>query len=381
MDKLMPADNRFPELTQSLEISAEGLAISAASLCAEAETIIANYGTESTVNGLTAKLSTYYSVRHDIGNRPLYVRLAKLKKPGIGDELPIIVFAENDQMPVKTPRLRALRFQEYLGDVSLVALNGANPEPIMNNERYLNLVAEITADIESKSAEKAEEVRVKREARKHRFRRAIRGYFNDREPAPGYSQFETMGDRRKATVGALALSGLILYGHLPFHRTDAKLGPLPLPAPIELLVDWNNAPDHHAQGFREPSEAAELRISGEEMSIPVVDTYDTTDVPDATYIDANYSIAREESRPGLYKVDFAFSSTPPTKGKEAQPPERKCVTVLGDYHTGVSRIFTQDIATAGQMRAIVSNTRHLNVCAVEGADEGLRGSFFVWQDK
>lgn len=382
MDRPHTGKNQFPELTRSLELSAEGLAASPASLCAEAETLIANYGTDSTVNGLAAKISAEYSLRQDIGDRPLYVRLAKLKKPGAGDELPFIVFAEDDRIPVKTPRLRALRFQEYVGDISLVALNGPNPEPVMNDERYLKLVTEITLDIESKSAEGTEAARARREAQKHRFTKAIAGWFMDKAK-PDYSEyFDTVGQRRTVAVASSLIALLLSYGHVPFGNEDVKIGPLPMPQPIELLVDWNNAPDHKAQSFKEPLEAAELRISDDEMPIPVLDAYDTKGVPDASYIDAQYSILKEESRPGLYRVDFAFSTPKPvTEGKETKPTQRNCVTVLGDYHTGVSRVFTQDLTTAQHMRAIVSNTRHLNVCEIEGAPEGLRGSFYVWQDK
>ncbi len=350
-------------------------------LCVEADTLIRNFGKDGTINHLPAWVSAGYVQRDDLADRRLYVRLAKLKNPGDGDELPFIVFGETPSLRTNTVKMRALRFQEFAGDVSLRIDEGV--EPLLNDPEYLTLAAELIKGIAGHSAAVVEQEQSAKEARRQRVARvgqAIRAYFNDKGHTPRYSSFETVGDRRKFILGAWTVVCALSYSHLAFGSADAKIGPVALPLPIELFVDLDNMADHRAQGFGEPEMAVALRIGDKGVRLPLFDEYDAEGAPDATQMHGvapNYSFT-EESKPGLYKVNYP-SAAKLTGTAEGEPKPPHCFKVLGNYRNGNTKVFTQDAATAEEVYISVKDANELEACVVNDKSGSLGGSFYIWQ--
>ena len=220
-------------------------------MCEQAVRILEHGGVSSAVNAIPAKITPWFKGL-EIDGVMHFARLAQYEK----DEqqpLPFVVLARDQEVPVTTPSPSLLTFRDGLGHISLIVSNSLNP--LVDDERYVSLVANIISDI----SEQYQEDVLNRESvttqARRRFRaatQAVKEYFNDGE----YSEFfGDRGDRRTFVALAMSVTALLGYGHLPFTGADAKIGPIPMPQPIEFLVDWNNAPDHKAQSFDEPTDA------------------------------------------------------------------------------------------------------------------------------
>ncbi len=362
MDKKIDIAN-LPELARNLD-PILGESNTADSLCATSEGLLSSRAIETTINGIPSLVSPW-ACEVPFGERTLHARIAKLKKPQEGNELPIIIFGDKPGPNITTTNLFALRFKESaVGDVSLMTQNGL--DPLLDDERYVELARTIIDDISSQYTQD----NLARQARKHRISKAVKAYFMDNERPYYHSSFDTIGERRRVTLGASILALVLSYGHLPFGNVDAKIGPVPMPYPVEAVVDIDNRSDHAALGFNEPQQGVELRIGDKNVRLPLLDSYDTSGVPDATFSNGTSMKADdfELSKPGLYKVEFVSSVR-----------EGECETVRGDYRNGVSKAFTQDSTIVDNVRLNVKSAKELDVCAV--ADVNFTGSLYVWQEK
>lgn len=369
MNELVLSAAEHPELLNSINELHDS-----AALCEQAIRTIEHGGISSAVNGIPAKVTPWFR-ELDADGIKYFARLAQYEKDE-QQQLPFVVLAREEEMPVTTHSPGLITFKETLGHISLVVSNGL--DPLVDDERYISLVNEIITDI---GKQYHEHVRNK-EGASVRARKLLVGmkkkigaYFSDRDPDDVFD-FEDKGMRRKAVAIALTGVGVLGYGHLPFTNADAEIGPIPMPQPIELLVDWNNMPDHRAQSFGAPPEEAKELISGEQGSIPMLTDYNTEGAPSGFNGDTAGSIKGRtiESKPGLYR----FKQSDTRKLLDVNQPEKGCIEVTGSFQHDQAQIFTQDNATAEHARYEVLNSDLLRVCLTEGAPEGINADFYIW---
>ncbi len=360
----------LPELAHSLDPETKGVS-RAEALYAQAETLLIHAGRTTTINSVPG-IATPWSCEIIIGSQLYYARLGKLDNPDDEDNLPLFLFDTTPNRNVQTVDAFALRFKEYAGVPSLIAQNEL--DPLVDDPRYLKVAEEVIRGVAEKYDEYRQAEIAAKAARRNvigRTIRHLRQYFNDKNYREGEFT-HNVGDHRKVVAGSLALAGVLGYGHLVDGSVDAKIGPVPMPQPIELFVDLGNWPDHRAQGFSEPQGAADLRVGAQNTKLPILDTYRTSGVPDSTRSEGPTGalVHYEESRPGLYRVDLP---SPTAKAGE-------CVILAGDYRGGESSAFTQDVDIANNVRLNVQSAKELEVCTVEGATQP-EGSFYIWQNK
>ena len=370
----------YPELSASLrgEIRPE-------TLYSSCQRLLANCGVESTIDMLPATVTRWYS-ETELTGQPLYARLGKLHgKRGEG-QMPIIVFDESPELPVETGNYLALAFQKFGDKVSLVTQNSINP--LIDDPRYLTLAKDIIRGVAMQDARARETAKDRWTGRVETVKalgKRVYDYFMDNSVRYSGKEVIDVGKERRITWGLRAGAFMLAYGHLLGGDIDARIGPLPLPQPIELFVDLANKDEHAAQGFKEPKGAVELAVGDRDKQLPVIDTYDTRGVPDATHT-TTYGAPpnerkeyKEVSEPGLYEVNY--KTWPPVQSRGGETARPYCFTVYGNYRGGKSSAFTQDADTAANLRVAVKNTEELEAC-ITGMDAlEIEGSFYIWQDK
>lgn len=182
--------------------------------------------------------------------------------------------------------------------------------------------------------------------------------------------------RKKSKLLGLFAIGTMGYG--AFFGADAKVGPVPMPQPIEFIVDWNNAPDHKAEGFPKPDGAAELSLSNQVVSPPLLTDYDTSGAPDALYEEfvfaesvTNPANIRRQVRPGLWEVKYSLPYTP--RNGEKDVLGNGCIALFGNFTDGRTSVFTQDVGTEVGISVLDAD-----VAMICGAtDNHVDGSVFV----
>lgn len=376
----------YPELSANLETQKNGYA-SPEALLTSAEVLLGECGVETTIDNLPA-VATKYACTVEHNGQTLYARIGKMTPKRGGAHLPQIVFDKTPGLPIETDNFTALGFRFFGDNIAVIVQNEL--DPLLNEPPYLELVKKVTDRIAVQALESREAARQAKESRRQAVKqvpRRLRAYFGDRQTIYDKPVADTVGEWRILKFGTTALALILGYGGQTVDRSiDAKLGPLPMPQPIELFVDLNNVPDHQAQGFKKPKEATVLQVGNKDISLPLLGSYDTRGVPSAYNGYGPY----EESKPGLYRVDFASTAniqaqqsdtTTTSMAQEIAPPLEKCVTVHGNYYGAATRVFTQDADTAEKMRITVKDEKTMQACPIEGEEHRPAGSFFIWQNK
>lgn len=342
----------------------------ARSLCEKSQRLLKHCGVRSSVNSFPAVVSPYYQ-EVTVNDKTFYARLAGY----INDEqqpLPIVVFDSTKDVKTVTPDAHALVFKEFGNEVSLVVKNDLNP--LLNPLEYIKFVEQLIDYTEHEYMEgmgAKEEASARRRAIPRRVIAALRSYFSD-ESTDEFIDSTTGQRRRFVALGSSALL-LVAYCHLPFRDNDAKVGIFPMPQPIELLVDWNNAPDHRAQAFKEPTDAQSITV-GQKSEIKIIDSYDTEGAPSGISQNPWTGGVGIDSRSGLYRFRSSDTSTYPEKMLDSNG----CFAVSGNFQKDRARIFTQDVATAEHATYSVESVNKLNVCVKKGAPKNPQVDFFVW---
>lgn len=336
----------------------EGL--SPESLCRRAKLILDHSGVKSTVNGFPGRV-TPYAQEVEIDGRILYARLADVEDPGITNEsvLVSIVFDEDPNTDVKTIDPFAFTFREVMGDITLFTSNGI--EPILDNPEHLAVARGI---IDGIGKEHQEDILQKRQAAALRMDRLKSSIGNAWNKFTEFFGEDDIDGTRKAVAGWGAVILSLTYSHAFYTNVDATIGPIPMPQPIELIVDMNNASDHTAQAFGEPDGATSL-VVGDAGPIPLVVDFDTGGAPSGLFVNSMDGSGRFESREGLYE----FTTTSDRVDGLGSLNNEGCTTVSGDFQEGVSQIFTQDAATAETASYEVLNADELEVCLPEPVAE------------
>lgn len=219
--------------------------------------------------------------------------------------------------------------------------------------------------------------------------------------------------------GAVAVVSAVMFGPAAKFGTESSLGPIPTPQPVELLIDWFEAPDHAAQGFDQPDTAV-VEPNNDSVRLPILQDYDTDGAPSA-YNDSvvftrgfGYDV-----KPGLYEIDLSEEMGLEDQSKEARldeatkaskvpellavanqcaAGEADCVNKMEEkikeineestYHCrevpvdlvgGNVRIFTQDSELSENIR-IKSTQDSLEICSLIG-QELPKSKIFVYTDK
>lgn len=369
----------YPELSASLHGEARP-----ETLYTSCQRLLANCGMESTIDMLPATVTRWYA-ETELTGQPLYARVGKLSSKRGEEHLPVIVFDETSDLPVETGNYLALAFQKFGDKVSLQTQNSINP--LIDDPRYLALAQKVVRGIALQDMQEREAAKDKWADRVEtvtRLGRQAYAYLTDntQEYNRTLREYSTRGARRRFRLGVSTAAMMLGYGHVLTGDVDAKLGPVPLPQPIEMFVDMANQEDHAAQGFREPKGAAALKVGEQDRQLPLIDTYDVQGVPDATD-ETGYGAGRrlpEVSRPGLYKVNYLSRfRNPPEAVNAAKDPY--CFTVYGNFRNGKSSAFTQDTDAAANLRIEVRNAEELEACIADGGNAEIKGSFYIWQDK
>lgn len=376
--------SEFPELARALtenRSALEALHMSAAAL-------LERDGTDSTINGLPAVVTETYSVV-PVNGKSYFARIGALKaskKNGsVDDQRLLVVFDEDEDTKVRTLNPYALYFKEFGSVASLVVANEL--DPILDNEKYAGLVQAIVDDIHRKvslSDTEKTEARQRRRSMYNPFKLLSNYFDSTKRTSDGLLfRYDTLGDKRRSRLQKLAVVA-IAYAHLPFGSPDAKIGPVPMPFPIEFAVDVNNSSDHRAQGFEKPEAAATVIIGAEAVSIPLLPDYDTSGVPDTTFISGfNEYTVYNESKQGLYEQDIPEDSV---ASHQDNPwplfnSETRCYEVKAATMDGKTSIFTQSVAIAENVVARSSTQDILELCLKNGVSiaELDKGSVFIYQ--
>lgn len=379
-----------------------------------AEDLLQKCGQEATINGRPATV-TKYACEIDGDNvedvRTFYVRAAQFE----AGTQPFIVFGQtSDSRRIRARSPMALTFSG-VGEGTMVISN-RGMEPIENDPEEVALVGKILENIGEQYADSKHRVRrglssassiardksVELREWSGVAKQRIREYYSDGTPYEhtGNEIFDlsreddTVGNRRLIKAAAVAGIGAVLYGHMVPSVMHGNFGDarifsiIPLPQPIELIVDWNNHVDHVAQGFDEPDGAATAVVGQPIDHIPLLSDYITLDVPDASYSNMG-GYQSDESRPGLYKSDFdaSYHGRVHTDSygthvdrNNAEFNDQGCYTILGDYTDGKSTVFTQTAGLDEKIELRVRDAESLDVCLKNPKDTTAKGSVYVWQN-
>lgn len=380
--------NAYPELVASLTGEQ---ATSADMLYSTATLLLEQNGIESTVNGVDARVTQDFAFVQ-LGNRDYRARVAQIggHKRGRSQATPaqtMIVFDEDDSMRVRTASPFAISFRDFAGNTDLVVAN--NMDPLVGDDRYAKLVQDILTSIGEKATLRRENAPGKLQTLQDRLtsrrpaRIVVENYFNSNERLGKNSLFETKGDRRRFVRGVLGVTAL-LYVHTPFTNSDAHIGPLPMPAPIELAVDIGNMPDHAATGFDVPAGATQLVIGDAPSRLALLPDYDTSGAPDTTYKDLN-GAQYNESKAGLYALTVPESDTRYDRdmGKDMPltNPATDCYVVRANTSGGRTLVFTQTPQLLEQVTVQAVSAESVEVCPVGDIklDDITEGKIYFYQ--
>ena len=361
----------YPELVASLNGEQ---ATSADMLYSSALILLEQNGADSTVNGIDARVTQDFALVQ-LGTKDYRARVAQIggQKRGRSQATPtqtLIVFDEDDSVRVRTGSPFAISFREFAGNTDLVVAN--NMDPLVGDDRYAKLVQDILTIIGEKAVQRRENTPGRwqelqsRMAARRSIKAIVNEYFTSGERLGRNSFFETKGDRRRFVRGALGLTALF-YVHVPFTNSDAHIGPVPMPAPVELAVDISNMPDHAATGFDTPAGATQLVIGDAPSRPAILPDYDTSGAPDSTFDDMN-SALYNESKAGLYALtvpenDMRYDSD---QGKDVPltNPATGCYVVRANTSGGRTLVFTQTPQLVNQVTVQAVSAESVEVCPV-----------------
>lgn len=174
---------------------------------------------------------------------------------------------------------------------------------------------------------------------------------------------------------ALALTAGVLYGPQVVSGDRDTWWP----QPIEGLIDWNNRPDHVAQGIPAPQDGAEVQLGAGLVTIPYVADGDYSDAPNAQYTPSEQGPTHLNVRPGTYRVDLGSNLSHDTypyyldevEIMESESLEENCLPVRGAYGSGETVIISQNPDHADGHLTIEAITEDLaEICDVNGEPLG-----------
>ena len=356
----------------------------------KAQELLDHAGQETIVNGMTS-IATPQSVELELEGSPLFARLATTTINGEPTKLPTIIFCKDDDFKsIRTQNgyFGALEFNGRAG-VHLIAGEGDALET--DDPKHLELTRTIIERISDDFIETQEENQrtiLENEAAHHAKNEAQTRH----EANVRAQRLERISYFAKRAGGAFVAFALFWAPQLVDSHPDATIGAVPMPLPIEWVVDWNNHVDHVAQGFAEPKGVLAVGIDQKVGSIPLIADYDTQNVPDASVTESN-GIADaskgkrsndngiyegEQSRPGLYQSDFDFGQHSES-ALTAEFNKSGYYDIKGDFTDGKTVIFTQTPGLNKMVRVEVIDATTLRVYKKLDAPKNSKGSVFIYQ--
>lgn len=434
-DYMDPTIGAFSALARAL--TSESMQQLNSELVRDCHTIIANDSRPFNIRKVNYLVSSHAStvdlgqyIDPSTGKRTVYyARVAQeIDKKGDHVGLPKIIFDKTEGSNVVTNIDASITFEDGVLDEPILKLVypasiGDMPE-VMIDDELRTIASDIISDIFEHLPEENIDLRTRKDKIKDILQKAdvknkITQLLDDPTPTRHKSWNIngrlTRGELRRRRLGVAAISLVGLYGHMVagFDSTDIKAGPLPLPvAPIEVLNDLMNMPDHKAQGFEKPEGAAEISVGETTVVVPILGDYDTDGVPDGTYVgvgtNASVRNATELSKKGLYEFDFSLRNTErldsideinaqrleesAAEGFDYEPIEISdsyssdetyltsdaCFEITGDFIDSKTSVFTQtpSLENALQIETIDQDTAR--VCVDEDAAQ-TDGSIFLYQ--
>lgn len=373
------AESDYPELRAALS-SDTGFADTLSATCGA---ILKTDSYNAVIDSRRAVVSKAYAPQCLKGNDTFYyARIAAFTDTkGKVEGLPFIVFDETEDTKIDSNNPQAMKFfkDPVSGNAFLQVFNGIEfSDPLVNDPRYLKLAKDIIDRISEQTSEK---LTPKEKGASHAKKAAnsilnmlgkIKTYYTD--PVGVSAAFTgnriPLGRRRMKRALYSLIAVTIGWGPQIFdNSSDAKLLGIPLPNPIEALVDWNNSPDHVAQGFPEPDGAAPVLIGKRVEQIPLMVEYDTTDAPSSLYTTSKEGQTFHESSPGLYAISLsrkiAIKDDDESSGGSLlvkELDEGQCINVLGNYTAGKTSVFTQTPEVQKDVTVTAVDGQNLSVC-------------------
>jgi hypothetical protein len=380
----------YPELVASLQGER---ATGADMLLANAHMLLEQNGVDSTVNGLRARVTEDYALVV-LGGKDYRARVAqvgeqqKRGRKSAQSRQTLIVFDEDEDVAVRTASPFAITFRDFAGDTDLVVAN--NMDPLVGDDRYAKLVQDILANIGQKALERQastpsrwQELQDKLASRRS-IGKVLDDYFRSRQAITHNSFFDTVGERRRFVRGVFGVVAL-MYAHVPFMNSDAEIASVPMPLPVEVIVDLANRPDHKATGFSEPIGATQLVIGEEPVRMALLPDYNTSDAPDTTYSDFNKIPRYNESKRGLYALTVPETDTfYDSETEEYVPlinPATGCYDIRANTSGGRTLVFTQSPHLVDQVTVQAVSAESIEVCPVEYVklDQLVEGKIYFFQ--
>lgn len=367
------------------------------SLWLVAEGLVDKHSRRTTINRQPGTVTAEFSTQH-IGDTDYYVRLGRLDEKQYDEILFLFDLSKDDA--VTTSNIFAMYLKQYAGSAELYVRGDVQQgNIILNGNEYVALAHSVIDDIYGKLALKREQDKALSAEKRRNIAKKIREltrkplqFFSDQEVvklgkySELYGSYQVAkGKQRKVKLIGWSAAMTALYGHMPFTNEDAKVGFIPLPAPIELLVDGFNMPDHKAQGFAPPEGALVVSIGAEQSTnIPILPHYRTDGVPDSSndYSDKN------ESKPGLYRVDIPEDDTV-VRGLGNLPRDKVydingCMIVEADLTGDKTSVFTLTSGLADKITVFGANEDTLVICSKDEtplSDFPEDGSIYIYQDE
>lgn len=389
----------YPELATNLRRGAE---TPVDDLFGRATVLLRETGKKTYINNVPATATVYASATLELDGEKLYARIASYE-----GKLPeFIVFDETeDSSSIVSENPKALMFKQNIGDGSMDVFTNNGIEPIDGERRkqYVQLVKTIINDIAAQHAASQQSAADAKAARKQKLKRLafspltkVRDYYGSKESSRNYNNLgrERMAKTLEPVVIVTVLLGVFYGPQIIAGDADARLMSIPLPQPIEAIVDFNNAPDHTAQGFSKPEGATPVTVGQRVTEIPLLAAYSTSDAPDASFWSGDGGYDFDESRPGLYASNFDATYHPeremcwssaskiesPCESNSAVFNENGCYVILGNYRTGATEVFTQTPGLDGKLTVEAADTKNLKVCLTDPKDSTTNGTLYVYQN-
>ncbi len=366
--------------------------------------VLAEAAVDTVINGRPVRVSEH-AHEFTLDRSRYYLRIAQFDAPEgerqKDQDIEFLFDATPDAETIVTPNPYALRLQRMGSSYELVLDN--DMKPIVNDPDSFALAQDVVADISTQSM-KQRVVRKTLGERALEFTQAAHiswnNYFNDMTqrrksyPTQPPLVFTTRGGFRKAAWGSVAALSLAGFGHVPFGHVDAHVGPLPLPQPVELIVDMSNEKEHRADGFSPPDQAIIVSANSNEAAIPLVPEYNTDGVPSAKKTkNYDYDSDTMRSRPGLWRVDVGSPRMLVRPGSDAKnglntageiaekDSEAVCTNVFGDfYQADEASVFTQDEVVADHAEVTALNGGILQICSDTGEPLPKGTRVYVWHE-
>jgi len=376
-----------PTDAQSLVESLQPGELTPKQLCDKADRLLDKHGERTTVNGVEA-LVTRKAYQVDQEHGSFYVRIGRPVHTDDGKViLPSFIFATTpDFEDIETPNEKLSElFFDYEPGHGVRLLNGPDaPTPTgyrSNRSGHLKLAAEIIQNLSTQYKQGKQVPGSRQQSEPQRGRPDPQQMANDawqHAKAKGEERDKRREQRaviiKRSVVGGLA--GLVAAGLIDLAVSDNSSSSTSKGNGKEVIQKALEHPICNpdgvcADGPGTPLDTTPLAPLADISRLPVNAAYEKTmakiSYPGTETLNPEHI---EETQQGTYRYLYPSETT-------NLPNDGQCTFIEGNFHQGISSIFTTSSKIATLLRVKVLDTSTLEVCKVPGAPANTAGSFYI----